>query len=77
MSQSSSLLAGGEDVVCLNSAWSLLSTGCDNSTIVDLVSDVLSLYGAQGCTIEMCCGIADSTVAQLWLSRKPSTHLHH
>ena len=43
MSVSSSLLVGGEDLVGLNLAWSSLLADSSKSTIINLVSDVLSL----------------------------------
>ena len=60
MSVSSSLLVGGEDLVGLNLAWPSLLACSSKSTIINLVSDVLSLSADQGSTFEMRCGVANS-----------------
>ena len=59
MSRSSSLLAGGADVVSLHSAWSSLPAGCSNSMILSFFQ-TSSLSAALGCSFEMLCGAADS-----------------
>ena len=60
VSRSSSLLDGGVDSTGLNSVGSPLSEGCSKSTIISYVSVVLCLHAAQGCAVELRCGVADS-----------------